>query len=202
MKYSLLFFFLLLSNFAFSQEILNKEIGSNTNLSIEEIKTLIDSQDDPFVGIYTYCLEDNIDACYDNPIGFAIVKVEDNSYLNISLSNLSFPYLNPENCQFIERSKSIGLIDGILNKAPGINNLEGNILEIEVGIGTFANFNDILELEFDENYSMFKVSDILSDYSKLTGYDDCDEEMMEEIITLSVTSYLSTIGFKRYPSVK
>ena len=138
----------------------NMSFPENTGYDVNSIKEYLDNSIDPFEGIYSY-------SNGDLQAGLAIIKNENDSYIEISLSGYTKSYIDPETCDLVNfRNVKIGDIDGYAKGDTSFENINGNILIWESFSNKLLNssFSEIsmtkYKVKFSSDFKTALVKDI------------------------------------------
>ena len=149
LQIKLIILFILINKISFSQ--IDMSFPENTGYDVSSLKDYLDVSDDPFEGIYSYN-NGGRDA------GLAIIKDADSdgSYIEVSLSEYTKYYTDPQTCENTEfRKVYIGDIDGYFTPDLSFENVNDDILIWESYSNYLLNssFTDISMSKFKVKYS-------------------------------------------------
>ena len=156
----LIILFILINKISFSQ--IDMSFPENTGYDVSSLKDYLNVSDDPFEGIYTY-KNGSEDA------GLAIIKDPDNdgSYIEVSLSEYSKYYADPQTCKNLEfRKVYIGDVDGYFTPDLSFENVNNDILIWESYSNDKLNssFTDIsmtkFKVKFSKNFGTLLITDV------------------------------------------
>jgi len=170
LQIKLIILFILINKISFSQ--IDMSFPENTGYDVSSLKDYLDVSDDPFEGIYSYN-NGGRDA------GLAIIKDADSdgSYIEVSLSEYTKYYTDPQTCENTEfRKVYIGDIDGYFTPDLSFENVNDDILIWESYSNYLLNssFTDISMSKFKVKYSKNFSNLLITDITKIPDtYGEC-----------------------------